>query len=251
MNPSEKKIICFQVNDSCNYNCKSCHWFSDKINFVSPPSYKKYLNFLEKIEWVDRVVLSGGEPTLWSELHLFINNVGNNVGEFTIYTNGSNPNLLRKISKRNIYIRLSLHMETDWLQIQKILDLVEERNWDIKVFAYEASLPIEIPNWFHLKIKYSKEQSSDGFSKYQHLIGKQIYCQPRMLYFATDGIAYYCEKGLRSKNKKYSMGFNLDSGKIHANFHRCIVSRDCLGSFETEQFIKIEGNDTEKSAWYD
>lgn len=251
MNPSEKKIICFQVNDSCNFHCNSCHWFSDKINFVSPPSYIKYLKFLEKIDWVDRVVLSGGEPTLWVELHQLVNNIGGNIGEITVYTNGSNPKILSKITKRNLYVRLSLHLETNWSQVRNILNLIEERNWKLKVFAYTASLPTQIPDWLNIKINYNGEQSSDGFSTYHHLIGKQIYCQPRMLYFGTDGTAYCCEKGLRSKDQKYSMGFSLNSGKIHSNFRQCTVTRDCLGSFETEQFIMIEGAETEKSAWYD
>ena len=72
-----------------------------------------------------------------------------------------------------------------------------------------------------------------------------------MLYFGTDGTAYCCEKGLRSKDKKYSMGFHLDSGKVHSNYRQCIVCQDCLGSFETEQFIMIDGKSTGKSAWYD
>lgn len=252
MNPSEKKIICFQVNDKCNFNCTSCHWFSKDVSVVDPPSYKMYLAFLDKINWVDRVVLSGGEPTLWDELSNFINGVRNNVGEITIYTNGSNPTMLQKIeNKENIYIRLSIHKETNWKLIKQTLRLILERSWNIKVYAFEASMPEKIPSWFYLNIKFNKEQSCDGFLKYSNLLGQQIFCQPRMLYFGTDGESYCCEKGLRSKNKKYSMGFSLDDGTVHASFRQCLVDEDCLGCFDTEQYIKIGNEISEQSAWSD
>lgn len=250
MNPSEKKIICFQVNDKCNFSCSSCHWYSGEVICMYPPSYKKYLVFLDKFNWVDRIVLSGGEPTLWAEIDNFINGVGNNVGEITIYTNGSNPSMLERIqSKRNIYLRLSIHKETNWKLIKQTLDLASERNWNVRVYAFEASMPEKIPSWFTLNIKYSKEQLFDGQLKYHDLLGKQILCQPRMLYFATDGEAYCCEKGLRSKNKKYSMGYSLDEGVVHVNFRSCLVDTDCLGSFDTEQYINIENEVSVQSAW--
>lgn len=250
MNPSQKKIICFQVSDKCNFKCKSCHWFSGEIIHFEPYTYIYYLEFIKKLDWVDRLIFSGGEPTLWSDLSRLINKVGTNVGEIAIYTNGSNPWILNQIDTNIcMYIRLSIHSETNWKKMAELLDIVSDKKWKMKVFSFEDSLPNEIPKWFKIEIKQSKEQLREGREKYSSLLGKMIYCQPRMIYIGTDGNAYCCERGLRSKEEKYRMPFGLIGGKIKVDFRKCIVDEECLGTFETEQYFILGDEVTGKSAW--
>lgn len=227
--------IKFWVSDDCNFRCNSCHWFSTSIKKCSPLPAEDYINYINSnSSIISEVVFTGGEPTLWDDLPIVINNVPEKIKK-VINTNGSFPDLLSKINVK-ITLLVSLHQQTDWDAIKRLIELAKSRRWGL-AFAQFTGSPTEPPGWFKSRIHIEDEQVESG-NKYEHLVGSDIFCKPKMVYFATDGNAYICERGLRSKDKKFYAGFGLTHGETVIDYCKCNVDKNCLSCLVTEQEFK-------------
>ena len=84
----------------CNFRCSFCFnpelvLESDKVEDVDE---KEVFDFLEKQrKWIDGVVISGGEPTLHKDLPELIRKIKKMGLLVRIYTNGTNPEMLKKL----------------------------------------------------------------------------------------------------------------------------------------------------------
>lgn len=94
------KIASMIFLPGCNFRCLFCFnpeliLESDKIEDVDE---KEVFDFLEKQKkWIDAVVISGGEPTLHKDLIDFIIKIKKLGLLVRIYTNGSNPEVLKRL----------------------------------------------------------------------------------------------------------------------------------------------------------
>jgi pyruvate formate lyase activating enzyme len=94
------KIASMVFLPGCNFRCSFCFnpeliLESDKIEDVSE---KEVFDFLEKQKkWIDAVVISGGEPTLQKDLYDFIRRIKKMGFLVRIYTNGTNPDMLKQL----------------------------------------------------------------------------------------------------------------------------------------------------------
>jgi pyruvate formate lyase activating enzyme len=94
------KIASMVFLPGCNFRCSFCFnpeliFESDKIEDVDE---KKIFDFLEKQKkWIDAVVISGGEPTLQKDLYDFIKRIKKMGFLVGIYTNGTNPDMLKQL----------------------------------------------------------------------------------------------------------------------------------------------------------
>lgn len=225
----------FWVSDECNFRCGNCHWFSTEIKHISPPPPIDYINYINKNALnICEIVFTGGEPTLWNGLADVINNSPEKIRK-VINTNGSFPESLFAI-KTKVTILASLHKQTDWDAIKRLIGLSNERGWGLGFAQFTGSLP-ELPGWFKARI-YTEDEQVEAGAKLEYLVGKEIYCKPRMIYIATDGNAYVCERGLRSKDEKFSAGFGLTWGETNIKFCKCNVDKNCLSCLVTEQEFK-------------
>ena len=83
----------------CNFNCPYCH----NSQLIDPDVEAEYsvgetLDILEKRKnLIDAVAISGGEPTLQPDLHAFISKVKAMGFKVKLDTNGSNPDVLKKL----------------------------------------------------------------------------------------------------------------------------------------------------------
>lgn len=97
------KIACEIFTPGCNYRCPACHnkWIVDGNSGVQVEDIFSYLQNREK--WIDGIVISGGEPTI-HELKDLLIRIRNDFPEIAIKidTNGSNPNVLRDLLKKDI-----------------------------------------------------------------------------------------------------------------------------------------------------
>ncbi len=104
---------------SCNFRCHFCYnpmlvWPStDDINQEDHPTIKEddLLDFLKKrIGKLDAVVISGGEPTLHSDLPEFIIKIRKMGFKVKLDTNGTNPQLVNNLIKDKIidYIAMDI-----------------------------------------------------------------------------------------------------------------------------------------------
>jgi len=89
----------------CNFRCPYCHnkelvLSSHKMKDISFDKVKKILT--QHPGWIDGVVISGGEPTLYSRLIPLIKIIRNMGLKVKLDTNGSKPNILRKLIKEKL-----------------------------------------------------------------------------------------------------------------------------------------------------
>ncbi len=81
----------------CNFRCGYCQNAELVINHKEIASYdEKYVcDFLrKKSKWLDALVITGGEPTLYIELVDFVREVKNLGLKIKLDTNGTNPDLI-------------------------------------------------------------------------------------------------------------------------------------------------------------
>ena len=95
----------------CNFRCPFCHNSGLVDKEVKPLSNIEVFEFLKKRKkLLDAVCISGGEPTLQSDLIDFIKKVKSLGYKIKLDTNGTNPTMLMEIIKENLvdYIAMDI-----------------------------------------------------------------------------------------------------------------------------------------------
>lgn len=100
----------------CNFNCPYCH----NSQLISPDVEAEYsvgatLDLLyRRKHLIDAVVISGGEPTLQSDLHAFISKVKAMGFKVKLDTNGSNPDVLKKLIDDGLLDYVAMDVKDAW-----------------------------------------------------------------------------------------------------------------------------------------
>ncbi len=98
--PGKISTIIFTAR--CNFKCPGCH--AKNIiatkNRVLEKEFFKYLN--SKKDWIEGVVICGGEPTVEPDLMDFIKKIKEKGFLVKLDTNGSNPEKLSELLKNNL-----------------------------------------------------------------------------------------------------------------------------------------------------
>lgn len=97
-----EKLACVVFLIGCNFRCPFCHnsslVLSEKIKKQPRISENYFFNFLKRRKkFLEGVVLSGGEPTIWNDLPNFIKKIKNLGYLVKLDTNGYNPEMLRRL----------------------------------------------------------------------------------------------------------------------------------------------------------
>lgn len=97
----------------CNFRCPFCHNGDLVLCSGEMQGYEEeeILNFLQKRKNVlEGVCITGGEPTLYSELPAFIKKIKELEYRVKLDTNGSNPNMLKALIEENLadYIAMDI-----------------------------------------------------------------------------------------------------------------------------------------------
>jgi len=84
----------------CNFRCPFCHNFPllfkpETLKKFEIEDIKKYLN--EHRNWVDAVVISGGEPTLYKDLKKLMKEIKDLGFLIKLDTNGTNPEMIKEL----------------------------------------------------------------------------------------------------------------------------------------------------------
>lgn len=98
------KISSVIFMNGCNFRCPFCHNSSlvldDKQSFYTE---EEILSFLKtRIGYIEAVVISGGEPTLYKNLETFIIKIRELGFLIKLDTNGTNPSLLKHLIETNL-----------------------------------------------------------------------------------------------------------------------------------------------------
>lgn len=98
----------------CNLRCRYCHNadLARGLNAQSiPPSYV-LARLHERRNWIDGLVISGGEPTLNRDLPSFLEDVRSFLPiKIKLDTNGTNPHLLEILLKEKLVDRVSIDIK--------------------------------------------------------------------------------------------------------------------------------------------
>ncbi len=91
---------CVVFVGGCNFRCPYCQNKDLVIGFEEKPDMdeEEFFKFLmDRKKWLDAVAITGGEPTLYPELAGFIEKIQARGFKVKLDTNGSNPELLKKL----------------------------------------------------------------------------------------------------------------------------------------------------------
>jgi len=107
------KISCTVFTIGCNLRCQFCHnpeLVDPNLTKEQPKISEEYFfEFLEKRKGdLDGVCITGGEPTLHSGLPEFIKKIKSLGFAVKLDTNGSNPEMLKKVIKNVDYIAMDI-----------------------------------------------------------------------------------------------------------------------------------------------
>ncbi len=119
----EGKIVSVIFTKGCNFRCGYCHNPSlvipelmnetEDINVDTILSY-----FSNRKGWLDGVVISGGEPTIHKDLPDFLGKIKQTGLIIKVYTNGTNPLMIKKLIDDQLVDFISMDIKT----IMKIED---------------------------------------------------------------------------------------------------------------------------------
>lgn len=107
------KTCAIAFTGGCNFRCPWCYVKDLVLNYKSLPiiNEKWVIDFLKsRRDWIDALVVSGGEPTIHKELPEFLKKVKKTGFLTGIETNGSNPKMLEKLIKKKLvdYIEMDI-----------------------------------------------------------------------------------------------------------------------------------------------
>ena len=134
----------FQENSFTHWpgNISSVIYFS-KTNFIPPhlrgvkneyltqpaPWTKIRLTLERNKGWVDGVVLTGGEPTLYPHLELLCRKIKQAGFPIKLDTNGTSPDILKDLIQKGLvdYIMIDVHAPMDFPQYSRVTMLKDKR----------------------------------------------------------------------------------------------------------------------------
>jgi len=108
------KIAAVIWTPGCNFRCPFCYNADLVLNHSSLPSFSetKILNYLRKEkDFLDGLVVTGGEPTLQPELIDFLIKIKAENLPVKLDTNGSRPEVLRKLISRDLIAYVALDIK--------------------------------------------------------------------------------------------------------------------------------------------
>jgi len=134
-----KKISAVVFTFGCNFRCHYCH----NPELVDPSllngilEEEFILNFLKaRINKLDGITITGGEPTLHRDLNKFISKVKNLGFLVKLDTNGSFPDVLRELIKDNLIDYIAMDIKATKEKYKEVI------NADIDLDKIEESIKL-------------------------------------------------------------------------------------------------------------
>jgi len=130
----------------CNFKCPFCYnkdlvFNSKDLKEISPETVKDYLK--NNADFVDGLVITGGEPTVFSDLPDLCREIKKTGIAIKLDTNGSNPEMLQQLIKEKLIdyvamdIKLPLNRYGEVTEIKGIEQKIRQSLEIIKNFNYE------------------------------------------------------------------------------------------------------------------
>ncbi len=123
------KLASIVFTQGCNFKCAYCQ-NSDLLSIKTEGliDEKEIFDYLKKRKKVlDGVVITGGEPTIQPNLTLFIQRVKDLGLKVKLDTNGSNPEIIKKLLKEDLVDYIAMDIKTDFDKYGDIIKI----NWNM------------------------------------------------------------------------------------------------------------------------
>ncbi|MDP2336378.1 MAG: anaerobic ribonucleoside-triphosphate reductase activating protein [Bacteroidota bacterium] len=136
------KIAAIVFTQGCNFRCGYCHnpglVLPELFHQNQAISVNEVLCYLqERKDWLDGVVVTGGEPTIHKDLPEFLKKIKNLGYLVKLDTNGSNPSMLEHIIKESLadYIAMDIKTTLNATNYSQITGIGESDGITEKVIA--------------------------------------------------------------------------------------------------------------------
>lgn len=99
------KVSATLFTGSCNFKCGFCHNSQLVLDYCSLPHYteEEIFSYLQKRKGIlDGVCVSGGEPTLHSDLPTFLEKIKKLGYSIKLDTNGTNPDMIKSVKENGL-----------------------------------------------------------------------------------------------------------------------------------------------------
>ena len=171
----------------CNFRCPYCH-NPDLINDYSGKllSEKDILEILETSKkMIDGVVITGGEPTLHRDLPEFIRSLKDIGFKIKLDTNGSNPEMVRKLLDDNLVDYVAMDIKAP----KRKYVLVSGENFKYESFleSVEVLRSSEVQYEFRTTVYPNLFEMEDYFEIAKDLLLKEKYYLQNIRYEKTLG----------------------------------------------------------------
>ncbi len=122
------KLACTVFLTGCNFRCPFCYnpqlVLPEKISEFPFLSEKDFFNFLkERKDYLEGVCIGGGEPTMSEDLPQFCQKIKKIGYQIKLDTNGSNPQMLQDLIKRNLVDYVAMDIKAPSEKYPKLIGL--------------------------------------------------------------------------------------------------------------------------------
>lgn len=140
------KNTCIIFLNHCNFRCCYCHNMQLAVGMCSqniPPSYI-LMQLKEKKDWIDGIVISGGEPTLNKDLINFCRDIKTFIPTISIKidTNGTNPKMIDILLKENLIDKISMDIKAP-LSDENLYNTICQANVPINLVENTINLIVD------------------------------------------------------------------------------------------------------------
>lgn len=140
------KVATTAFTSGCNFHCPYCHNASLIPNQVSTDKDQAFIAYLEKRRTLlDGVCISGGEPTLHSELPAFIQKIKQLGFAVKLDTNGSNPEMIKYLLNQSALDYIAMDIKAPRAKYSSYTRQPNELNQVVKSVELlkTADIPVE------------------------------------------------------------------------------------------------------------
>lgn len=118
------KVATTLFTGSCNFKCGFCHNSALVLDYNALPFYseEEIFSYLEKRKGIlEGVCISGGEPTLSTELPSFIEKIKNLGYSVKLDTNGTNPDMVKYLKQNDLCDYFAMDIKNNREDYAKII----------------------------------------------------------------------------------------------------------------------------------
>lgn len=113
----EGKTAAVIFTKGCNFRCGYCHNPSlvlpHLLNSTTDISERVFFDYLQnRKNWLDGVVITGGEPTIHADLPEFMASIKKMGFQIKLDTNGTNPSMLKYLIKNKLIDYIAMDIKT-------------------------------------------------------------------------------------------------------------------------------------------